>query len=56
MAEPARAAGLKDVRLFDSIPAAADALRGELRAGDHLLVKGSRAAGLEALVDALVAR
>ncbi len=56
MAEPARAAGLNDVRLVGSVPDALEALRGELRAGDHLLVKGSRAAGLEALVDALVAK
>jgi UDP-N-acetylmuramoyl-tripeptide--D-alanyl-D-alanine ligase len=56
LAEAARAAGLKDVRLLDSGEAAVEMARAELRSGAHLLVKASRALALETLVDALVAR
>ena len=56
LAEAARAAGLKDVRFLDSGEAATETLRSELRSGDHLLVKASRALALETVVDALVAR
>lgn len=39
----------------DTVEAARDYLRGELRAGDVVLVKASRAAGLDRLVEALLA-
>ena len=51
----ARRAGLKDVRFIASSDEAADLLRRELGAGDHVLIKASRAVGLESVVDALVA-
>jgi UDP-N-acetylmuramoyl-tripeptide--D-alanyl-D-alanine ligase len=52
IAEGARSAGLAPDRVFATTsPAeAVDFLRGRLRAGDYLLVKGSRAMGLEAIV------
>jgi UDP-N-acetylmuramoyl-tripeptide--D-alanyl-D-alanine ligase len=53
IAEEARAAGL-EARLIASAEEAAAALRDELRAGDHVLVKASRAVGLESVVAALV--
>lgn len=54
LAEAAEAGGL-DVRWVE--PAgAAEALRRELRPGDHLLIKASRAMGFEAVVNALVVR
>jgi len=40
---------------FESAEQAAEAVGGELRAGDVLLVKGSRGVGLEAVVDSLLA-
>lgn len=51
--EAARAAGLKDVHFLAKAEEAADALPGELRDGDHLLIKASRAIGLESVVEAL---
>jgi UDP-N-acetylmuramoyl-tripeptide--D-alanyl-D-alanine ligase len=56
IAEAAKAAGLHDVRYLDANEAAVEALRKEPRAGDHVLVKASRALALEDVVDALVAR
>lgn len=56
LAEAARRAGLAEVRPVASAREAAEALAGELRPGDHLLVKASRALALETVVDALVAR
>ena len=53
IAEEARAAGL-DAQLIASAKEAAERLRGQLREGDHVLVKASRAVGLESLVAALV--
>jgi UDP-N-acetylmuramoyl-tripeptide--D-alanyl-D-alanine ligase len=55
LAEAAQTAGLTDVRLLESGEAAAAMLQSELRSGDHLLVKASRALALETVVDALVA-
>ncbi|MCH7484156.1 MAG: UDP-N-acetylmuramoyl-tripeptide--D-alanyl-D-alanine ligase [Chloroflexi bacterium] len=55
LAEEARAAG-QDATLIQSADEAAKALRNELREGDHVLVKASRAVGLESLVDALTSK
>ncbi|MCH7810617.1 MAG: hypothetical protein IH863_08555 [Chloroflexi bacterium] len=55
LAEEARAAG-QDTTLFQSADEAAEALRKELREGDHVLVKASRAVGLESLVEALTGK
>jgi UDP-N-acetylmuramoyl-tripeptide--D-alanyl-D-alanine ligase len=52
-AESARAAGLRDVTEFPDVPAAAAAVSGLVAAGDVVLLKASRAAGLERLGDAL---
>jgi UDP-N-acetylmuramoyl-tripeptide--D-alanyl-D-alanine ligase len=52
--EAARSAGGAEVRFFAAPEEAAAALKAELRAGDHVLVKASRAAALESVVDALV--
>jgi UDP-N-acetylmuramoyl-tripeptide--D-alanyl-D-alanine ligase len=48
--------GLKDVRWVGSADEAAEALDRELRAGDFLLIKASRAVGLETVAAALVVR
>jgi UDP-N-acetylmuramoyl-tripeptide--D-alanyl-D-alanine ligase len=56
IAEAARSAGARAVRTCDGVEAAAERLHRELSGRDHVLIKGSRAAGLESLVDALVAR
>lgn len=56
LADAARRSGLRDVRTLESNDAAAEVLRHELRDGDFLLVKGSRAMGMETIVDSLVAR
>lgn len=53
IAEAARAAGAADVRYLDSPAEAIDELRRELRAGDHLLIKASRALAFEEVVAAL---
>ena len=56
LAEAAAAAGLRETRFLDSKEEAIARLRREARAGDHLLIKASRALALEDVVDALVAR
>ncbi len=53
IAEEAQAGGLRDVRFLESNEAAIETLRSELREGDQVLVKASRALALEAVVDAL---
>ena len=53
IAESASSAGHLDVRRFDSPEDASAHLRENLEAGDHVLIKASRAVGLEALVEAL---
>ncbi len=55
LAEEARAAG-QDATLIQSADEAAEALRKELCEGDHVLVKASRAVGLESLVEALTGK
>lgn len=52
LAEGAEAAG-RTPRLLESKEQAAELLRRELRAGDHLLVKSSRALALDTVVEAL---
>jgi UDP-N-acetylmuramoyl-tripeptide--D-alanyl-D-alanine ligase len=54
IAEGAREAGLSEERLLATTDpqAAVEFLRPRLHAGDYLLVKGSRAMGLEAVVKA----
>ncbi|MFQ6019911.1 MAG: glutamate ligase domain-containing protein [Dehalococcoidia bacterium] len=56
MAEAAVAAGLRQVRVFGSKRDVVAALQGELRPGDYLLVKASRALALETVVEELRAR
>jgi UDP-N-acetylmuramoyl-tripeptide--D-alanyl-D-alanine ligase len=56
IAEAARCAGATDVRHLDSTDAAIETLRHELRAGDHLLIKASRAMVFEEVVSVLAAR
>ncbi len=53
MAEAARQAGLEQVIVADSKEEAVRLLKDELRRGDYLLVKGSRALALEKVVEAL---
>ena len=53
MADAARAAGLKDASAFTEIPAATEAVKEFLRAGDVLLLKASRSTRLERLGEAL---
>jgi len=55
LAEEARAAGQETTQI-QSADEAAEALRKELREGDHVLIKASRAVGLESLVDALTGK
>jgi UDP-N-acetylmuramoyl-tripeptide--D-alanyl-D-alanine ligase len=50
----AETAGLKDVRFLRGPADAIDALHKDLRAGDYLLIKASRAVGLESVVEAVV--
>ena len=50
IASAARDAGVARVDHFPNTTIAADALRGELRPGDTLLVKGSRSAHMEAVI------
>jgi UDP-N-acetylmuramoyl-tripeptide--D-alanyl-D-alanine ligase len=52
--EEARRGGHPDVRFTATSDDAASLLRKELRSGDHVLIKASRAVGLESVVDALV--
>lgn len=54
LAEAAREAGHPDVRILATAEETAELLRRELRPGDVCLVKGSRAVGLESVVEALV--
>ena len=53
--EAAKAAGPAEVRLLANTEEATPLLRSELKPGDYLLVKASRALALESVVDALVA-
>lgn len=53
MVEAARAAGLRDARWFATKEEAAAAISSELRAGDHILVKGSRSEALETILPIL---
>jgi UDP-N-acetylmuramyl pentapeptide synthase len=53
IASAARDAGVARVDHFPNTTIAADALRGELRPGDTLLVKGSRSAHMEAVIAGL---
>jgi len=53
--EAARSAGLRDVRYLASNEDAIKTLQRELRKGDQLLIKGSRAVALETIVEALAA-
>ncbi len=53
--EAARTTGAADIRFLSSTEEAAPLLRDELQPDDYLLVKASRAVGLESVVDALVA-
>ncbi|MEX0682371.1 MAG: UDP-N-acetylmuramoyl-tripeptide--D-alanyl-D-alanine ligase [Dehalococcoidia bacterium] len=55
LAEEARADG-QETQQLESAEQAAETLIHELREGDHVLIKASRAVGLESLVDALVSR
>ncbi len=55
LADAARSAGA-NVEWLATAEEAAERLRKELRAGDHCLVKASRAVGLESVVEALVAK
>jgi UDP-N-acetylmuramyl pentapeptide synthase len=53
MSEAARAAGLDRTQHLESRELAIEMLGAALRAGDTVLVKGSRALGLEVVVQAL---
>jgi len=53
--EAAVAAGTAETRFFNAPADAVPILRDELKAGDYVLVKASRAVALETVVDALVA-
>jgi UDP-N-acetylmuramyl pentapeptide synthase len=56
MGVAAESAGMRDVRHLQSIEEASEALLRELQEGDFLLIKASRAIGLEAVAGALVVR
>jgi UDP-N-acetylmuramoyl-tripeptide--D-alanyl-D-alanine ligase len=56
MGAAAENAGMHDVRYVNSSEDASEALLRELREGDFLLIKASRAIGLEAVAGALVVR
>jgi len=53
IADTASASGHLDVRRFSTPEEAASHLKDEIATGDHVLVKASRAVGLETLVEAL---
>ena len=52
-ARAARSAGVNEVREFADVPGAAVAVKGLVRAGDVVLLKASRATGLEKIGEAL---
>jgi UDP-N-acetylmuramoyl-tripeptide--D-alanyl-D-alanine ligase len=52
-AKAARAAGLEAVIEFEDVPSAARAVKDLVRPGDLVLLKASRAAGLERIGEAL---
>jgi UDP-N-acetylmuramoyl-tripeptide--D-alanyl-D-alanine ligase len=54
--QAAQAAGLNDVTEFADVPAAAAAVKGFVRPGDLILLKASRATGLEKVGEALRAK
>ncbi len=56
MASAAKSAGLGDVRAFGEVPAAAEAVQAEARAGDWVLLKASRATALERVTAVLKAK
>ncbi|MBI3877640.1 MAG: UDP-N-acetylmuramoyl-tripeptide--D-alanyl-D-alanine ligase [Verrucomicrobia bacterium] len=56
MAGAAKSAGLGDVRVFSEVPAAAEAVKAEARAGDWVLLKASRATALERVAAVLKAK
>ena len=53
IAESAKAAGLRDVRINEGKDEVTEALAQELKSGDYLLVKASRSLALETVVQAL---
>jgi UDP-N-acetylmuramoyl-tripeptide--D-alanyl-D-alanine ligase len=55
-AEAARRAGLSDVAEFADVPSATSAIKELVRAGDLVLLKASRATGLERVGEALRSR
>ena len=52
-AEAARTAGLSEVQAFTDVPGAAEAVKNLVRSGDLVLLKASRAMGLEQIGDVL---
>jgi UDP-N-acetylmuramyl pentapeptide synthase len=56
MGAAAENSGMRNVRYVNSTEDASEALLRELREGDYLLIKASRAIGLEAVAAALVVR
>lgn len=52
----AREKGMTETRFFESSDAAADAVTGEVREGDLILVKGSRSVETDKIVAALKVR
>ena len=52
-AEAARTAGLAEVQAFTDVPGAAEAVKNLVRSGDLVLLKASRAMGLEQIGDVL---
>jgi UDP-N-acetylmuramoyl-tripeptide--D-alanyl-D-alanine ligase len=54
LVEGARNAGAKNTMMFENAIAAADALRAVVRDGDLILIKGSRSARMEVVVDLLL--
>src|SRR3954470_14658353 len=53
MAQAARESGLKGIKEFAEVPAAAEAVKRFLKAGDVVLLKASRSTRLERVVEAL---
>ncbi len=53
IAEAAKSAGVKDVFVADSTDRAVEKLRAEVKAGDVMLVKGSRSAKMEKVIEDL---